>query len=66
MSKIYIVWNNKITEGFVTKDYQLAYEVRKGSEGNCHNEDGSRNELGLRFIELYSCEEDCTLEEINI
>ncbi len=36
----YIVWNENKTEGFVTNDPGLAYEVRKSAESNCYYENG--------------------------
>lgn len=63
--RTYIVWNAAHTEGFVTTDYQLAYEVRKGSESNCFNEDGSQSTVAQAFCEAWSGHEDCTIEEVE-
>jgi len=66
MRKVYIVWNNDRTEGFVTADEQMAYEARKGAISNCYSSEGIKSELATRFCEVYSEEEDCTIEEINV
>ena len=61
---MYIVWNKDKTEGFVTLDKQLAYEARKGSESNCFDEEGVRSNLAVSFCEIYSHNEDCTIQHI--
>jgi hypothetical protein len=63
--KYYIVWNADKTEGFVTADYQIAYEARKGSDSNCYNIDGKPSCLAMAFCDI-TCEENCTVEEINL
>lgn len=63
LTKAYIVWNEAKTEGFVTTDKQLAYEVRKGSGSNCYTEDGKLSEVGQAFTYAW---DDCTIEEIEI
>ena len=64
MAKIFIVWNAAKTEGFVTKDKQLAYEVRKGSTSNCYDENGNRSDAGIAFAERWM-EDDCTTQEVD-
>lgn len=59
--KYYIVWNEAKTEGFVTTDKQLAYEVRKGSDSNCFDEKGIPSEIAVAFC-LRWCEDNCTIE----
>ena len=62
MPKYWIVWNGDKTEGFVTTDHQLAYEVRKSAESNCFDENGRRSIVGQAFCEAWG-EDDCTMEE---
>ena len=63
--KIYIVWNETKTEGYATTEYQLAYEVRKGSDTNCHHEaTGEQAKLAVAFCEAYAGQ-NCTIEEIE-
>ncbi len=62
---LYIVWNKNKTEGFVTKDKQIAYEARKSAITNCHNEDGSPSLLAKYFCIIYSEMNDCTIQEIE-
>lgn len=64
-NRIYIVWNEAKTEGFVTKDRQLAYEVRKGADSNCYDEDGNRSDVGIAFIERWG-NENCTTEVVDV
>lgn len=64
MRKVYIVWNNDKTEGFVTLDEQVAYEARKGAISNCYHEDGTRSKLAQKFCKIYSEKEDCYTEEV--
>lgn len=59
----YIVWNEAKTEGFVTVDAQLAYEVRKGSDSNCFDADGNRSDTGIAFIEAWG-DGNCTTEPV--
>jgi len=63
--KAFIVWNEDRTEGFVTTDAQLAYEVRKGSDTNCVNEDGKPSKVGATFCDVFS-EENCTIQEVEV
>jgi len=63
--KAFIVWNENRTEGFVTTDSQLAYEVRKGSDSNCVNEDGKFSKVGVTFCDVFS-EENCTIQEVEV
>ena len=63
MRKLYIVWNENKTQGFVTLDAQLAYEARKGSDTNCCDEDGRQSLLAVAFCDITG-EEDCTIEEV--
>jgi hypothetical protein len=64
--KAFIVWNKDKTEGFVTTDRQLAYEVRKGSESNCFHENGNQSCVAQQFCNEWSIGEDCTMQEIEI
>jgi hypothetical protein len=66
MKKVYIVWNNDKTEGFVTLDEGLAYEARKGAKSNCYYEDGTCSKLAQKFCKIYSEVEDCDTEEVII
>lgn len=59
----FIVWNDAKTEGFVTVDGQLAYEVRKGSESNCSDRDGRRSDLGVAMIEIWG-DNTCSIETV--
>jgi len=61
----YIVWNEDKSEGFITNDKNVAYEVRKGADSNCFNREGERSDLGVSFCEIYSWDQDCTIEELN-
>ena len=63
--KAYIVWNADKSEGFVTTDYQLAYEVRKGCESNCYDEKGRLSRTAVQFCDDWYYD-DCTIEEIEI
>lgn len=63
--KIYIVWNEAKTEGYATTEHQLAYEVRKGSDTNCHHEaTGEQATIAVAFCEAYA-DQNCTIEEIK-
>lgn len=64
--KHYIVWNHNKTEGYITSDFQIAYEARKGAGANCYTADGNPRHLAIDFCKRYSNEEDCTIEEINL
>lgn len=65
MSKIiyYRVWNKGRTHCYETTDKQLAYEVRKGAESNCYNEEGYPCRYAYWYCENISGEEDCITEE---
>lgn len=60
----YIVWNEDKTEGFVTTDKQLAYEVRKSSDTNCHTKDGVLSSVAVAFCEAWY-EHNCTIEVVG-
>lgn len=62
-SAYFIVWNDAKTEGFVTNDRQLAYEVRKGAESNCYDRDGRRSDLGVAMIEIWG-DDTCNIETV--
>jgi 5-methylcytosine-specific restriction endonuclease McrA len=63
--KAYIVWNEARTEGFVTVDKQLAYEVRKSASSNCFDQDGRQSTVGQAFCEAY-VDDNCTTEEVEV
>jgi hypothetical protein len=63
--RFYIVWNDAKTDGFVTNEKQLAYEVRKGAESNCYREDGTISLTGIQFLNEF-CDDNCSIEEIEI
>lgn len=63
--KVYIVWNEMRSEGYVTFDRQVAYEARKGSDSNCFDVDGNRMRLAQAFCELTG-EDSCTIEEVDL
>ena len=63
--KAFIVWNEAKTEGFVTTDRQLAYEVRKSSDSNCFDAEGRRSKVGQQFCEDWG-DDDCTIQEIDV
>ena len=52
--KMYIVWNENRTEGFITDDEQLAYEVRKGSDTNCVDRHGYVSKVAVAFCEAHA------------
>lgn len=58
-----VVWNADKTEGFVTIDRQLAYEVRKSADTNCYDADGRRSDVGIAFCEAWG-DQDCTMEPL--
>lgn len=60
----YIVWNESKTEGFVTSDKQLAYEVRKSSSTNCYDIDGNPSLVAVTFCETWY-EDNCTIEVVG-
>lgn len=57
----YIVWNEAKTEGFITTDKQLAYEVRKSAETNCYDKDGNFSIVAKQFCERW-VDDSCTIE----
>lgn len=59
----FIVWNADKTEGFVTTDRQLAYEVRKSSDTNCFDFEGRRSDVGIAFCDAWG-DGDCTMEPL--
>lgn len=66
MAKDYwIVWNADKTEGFITEDRQLAYEVRKSSDTNCFDHNGRRSDVAIAFCEAWG-DQDCTMERITV
>lgn len=60
----FVVWNEARTEGFITTDYQLAYEVRKSAESNCCDEDGRLNKVAVEFCERHGAG-NCTLQAFD-
>ena len=66
MAKEYwIVWNADRTEGFITEDQQLAYEVRKSSDTNCFDYNGRRSDVAIAFCDAWG-DQDCTMECITV
>ena len=59
--KTFIVWNADKSEGFVTTDEQLAYEVRKSADTNCFTHDGQVSPVAIAFCNRW-CMDECTLE----
>ena len=49
----YIVWNQEKTEGFITDDEQLAYEVQKSAESNCYRKNGSESKVAKIFAKTF-------------
>ena len=64
MKEYHIVWNEAKTEGFITTDKQLAYEVRKGADTNCYHEDGKCSHVGVAFCTEW-VDDDCTTETVR-
>lgn len=64
--KAYIVWNDAKTEGYITFDYQVAYEARKGADSNCFDIEGNQMKLAQAFCEVISSEQNCTIQEIEV
>jgi len=60
----WMVLNNAKTEGFITTDQQLAYEVRKGADSNCFSEEGRRCNAAVEFCERWSHHQDCTKTQV--
>lgn len=58
MSVFFIVWNKDRSEGFVTSDPQLAYEVRKCATTNCYTEEGHFSVVGQVFAEAWGVAEE--------
>jgi hypothetical protein len=65
MNQYWIVWNETKTEGFVTTDKQIAYEVRKGGVSNCYDQDGNLSTVGVAFANRYA-EDNCTIEPVYL
>ena len=63
--KAIIIWNEDKTEGFVTTDSALAYEVRKSASTNCTSSDGTHSPVGEAFCEQWWTD-NCTKEEIEV
>lgn len=61
---LFIVWNEEKTEGFITADKQLAYEVRKCADSNCYDGNGNKCDVGIAFIEKWG-EGNLTMEELK-
>lgn len=62
-SNAWVVWNEARTEGFVTTDQKLAYEVRKSASSNCYDAEGNRSDVAVAFCERWSAD-NCTIEEV--
>lgn len=62
--QIYIVWDEKQSEGFATTDAHLAYEVRKSSDTNCYHLDGTFSKTGAFFCNE-KFEQNCTIQTID-
>jgi hypothetical protein len=60
----YIVWNAARTEGFVTTDHALAYEVRKSASSNCSTSWGGQSEVAKAFCERWYLDV-CTIETLT-
>ena len=60
----YIVWNEAKTEGFVTTDKQLAYEVRKSASENCYDQNGKLSNVAVAFCDEWF-EDNCIIEVIE-
>lgn len=63
--KYFIVWNELKTEGFVTDDEQLAYEVRKSADTNCVDKDYCLSQVAVAFCHRW-CDDNCTMEEVTL
>lgn len=63
--KYFIVWNEAKTEGFITQDEGLAYEVRKSSDTNCFDAEGQHSPVGVAFCDKW-CDENCTTEIVEL
>lgn len=61
----YIVWNADRSEGFVTTDPGLAYEVRKSSDTNCFDCNGRQSKVGQAFCDEWY-QDDCTIQEVEL
>lgn len=62
--KTYIVWNGDKSQGFATKDQQLAYEVRKSSDTNCCDENGRRINAAVEFCNRWA-HDNCTTQVVE-
>jgi hypothetical protein len=62
--KAFIVWNEDKTEGFVTIDKGLSYEVRKSASTNCVTANGTPSPVGVAFCKQWWMD-NCTVEEIE-
>jgi hypothetical protein len=60
----YVVWNEPKTEGFATRDYQMAYETRKCADTNLFYDDGEHSKLAAAFCEIHG-EGNCTTQEVK-
>jgi hypothetical protein len=61
MTRRYIVWNESKTCGFVTTDEQLAYEVRKSADMNCHDKFGNVSYAARGFCDDWA-NDNCAIE----
>lgn len=61
----FIVWNEARTEGYVTFDWQVAYEARKGAGSNCFDQDGTQMHLAQAFCEVTDMD-NCTVQQVDI
>lgn len=59
-NKLHIVLTDHASEGFVTGDRQLAYEVRKGAIDNCYDEEGGVALTARAFCTDHSIAKDCS------
>lgn len=58
----FIVWNESKTEGFITTDEQLAYEVRKSAYSNCVDKEGRHSPVAEAFCD-YWYEDNCSIQQ---
>lgn len=60
----YVVWNADKSIGFITTEWQLAYESRKGADSNCYSEKlDSMSGTAVGFCDDTG-DENCTMEEL--
>lgn len=64
--KYYIVWDNNKREGFITSEYQVAYEARKLAFNNCYNEDGEPSFMTALYNTWPEGMDLCTIKEIEL